>query len=77
MPYHFKIMKDPWMFKPEPMTHLEWISSARIYTDEENSILYSFNEAKVNEILPNELLIEALSKVRVEDFAEHIKVKEL
>jgi hypothetical protein len=77
MPFTCKIMKDPWMFKPNPMTHLEWISSSRIYSDEENSILYAFNESKVNEIIPNELLIEALSKVSISDFAEHIKHKEL
>ena len=77
MPYTCKIMKDPWMFKPVSKTHLEWISSSRIYTDEENSILYAFNESKINEIIPNELFIEALSKVSVEDFADHIKHKEL
>jgi hypothetical protein len=36
MPYHFKKQTDPWVFKPVPKTHLEWISSSRIYTDEEN-----------------------------------------
>ena len=77
MPYTCKIMKDPWMFKPVQLTHLEWISSSRIYTDEENTILYAYNESKVNEIVPNELLIEALSKVNLGDFAEHIKHKEL
>lgn len=77
MPYTCKIMKDPWMFKPVSKTHLEWISSSRIYTDEENSILYAFNESKINEIIPNELFIEALSKVSVEDFADHFKHKEL
>ncbi len=65
------------MFKPVKMTHLEWISSSRIYTDEENSILYSYNESTVNEIIPNEHFIEALGKVSVGDFAEQIKVKEM
>jgi hypothetical protein len=67
--YKCKIHKDPWVGK-DKMNHLEWIQSSRIYSEEENAVLFNKGLSEVNHILDEFDIQKAFNRVQTELFKD-------